>query len=80
MQAPSEGNYKILGVPIGTRSRVLPYITHTWGPLHFVWSGPVRDVAPFMQPNGEVFLKMFFDSLIKLNELYETVEKHFEVQ
>jgi hypothetical protein len=49
-------------------------------PLHPVWTGLVRDVVELMQPNRKVFLQMFFDSLIKLIELYETVEKHFEVQ
>ena len=41
---PQEGALGLLGVPIGTVSRVLPYITPTWGPLHSVWSGPVRNV------------------------------------
>ena len=49
-------------------------------PLHPVWTGSVRDVATLISKNQEVFRQNVFDSTIKLNELYSTVEKHFEVQ
>ena len=70
----------LLGVPIGTIDRVFHILPLPGVPLHPVWTGLVRDVPQLMQPNQKVFMQMFFDSLIKLIELYETVEKHFEVQ
>eukprot|EP01052_Picozoa_sp_SAG31_P030996 SAG31_NODE_3236_length_4509_cov_2.012472_4_plen_70_part_00 len=56
------------------------YFTIQYPYLHSVWTGPVRGVVELMQSNLKTFFDMFFDSLIKLTELYSTVEKHFEVQ
>ena len=49
-------------------------------PLDSVWTGSVRAVAMLISKNQEVFWQKFFDSGIKLNELYMAIENHFEVQ
>ena len=47
-------------------------------PLDFVWTGSVGDVVRLFAKNWKVFMKKFFDSAIKLNELYGAVEKHLK--
>ena len=47
-------------------------------PLDFVWTGSVRDVATLFAKKWEVFMQKFFNSIIKFNELYSTVEKHLK--
>ena len=60
-------------VPIGTQGTVLPYIDPTEGPLDFVWTGSVRDVATLFAKK----LKSFRQA-IKLNELYSLTKKHLK--
>ena len=55
-------------------------LTLPGAPIHFLCGQPVRDVALLILQKLKVFLQMFFDSPIKLIELYRAVEKHFEVQ
>ena len=75
-----------LRVLAGTQYTVTSYIDPTWDLATFcMWTAckgrfVAYDSNILHDSNREVVHNMFFDSFIKRNELYETVEKHVEVQ
>ena len=74
------GKFGHRAVPIGTMIAVSHILTITKVPIRSVSTGSVRNVVSLTTENKEVFLKIIFNSSIKLMKFYVTIEKHFEVK